>query len=336
MTTPIPNTTYTSSKPLANNVIRTVFEIQKDAKTNDEQLDAVGIQLKHLLRNDFNNDRIKNATDIEDYMKKVSKSLYPKNEETIKNIYRYSEKGDEPCINDLNVNYNLTEKYLQAFKTKMMNECETLIQEVNVKQIKLKNIEKQKIEHTIIAIINNEKETKIETEHLNKISTLPDEIIRLIASFTITNDMRLKLIKSKYDSILKDILMKMNVQTLNKCIEQCRIMNNKVFKNINKITNGKLENLFKEYQFSTYKRVDYSTRKTIKITDLITELFDKYKLINLLQNMLNNHYRNTQNYLKHNLINCYHTCIYISKKCIENSVKARVNRKQNKLNQQPN
>jgi hypothetical protein len=327
--------TYTGSKPLTNNVIRTVFDIEKYAKTNDEQLNDVGIQLKRLLRNDYNNVRIKNATDIEDYMLIVSKSLYPTNEETVKNIYRYSEKGDEPCINDLKVNYKLTENYLQAFKIKMMNECDKLINEAKVKQVKLTKMENKKIEDTIVVINKNEKDTKIETEYLNRISILPDEIIQLIGSFTLTNDMRLKLIKSKYDSILNNIMMKLNVQNLNKFMQQYVKLNNKLFIKISKSTSGKLDDLMKEYNFSRYKCIiDYSARKTTKITNFITELEDKYKFIYLLQNMMNNKYKHTDNYLKEHLIHCYHTCIYISNKLIENSVKKRNVRKQNKLTQQ--
>jgi len=325
--------TYTGSKPLVNNVIRTVFEIEKDAKTNDEDLNSVGIQLKRLLRNDYNNIRIKNATDIEDYMLMVSKSLYPTNEKTIKNIYTYSENGNEPCINDLKVNYKLTTEYLQAFKTKMMNECDKLIHEAKVKQVKLKKMENKKIEDTIAVINKSESETKIETDCLYKISTLPDEIIGLIGSFTLTNDIRLKLLKSKYDSILNNIMMKLNVKTLNKFIEQYVKMNNGLFQKIDEITNGNLDDLFKEYQFSRYKRIHYSTRKSRKITNIITELEDKYKFIYLLQNMTNSRYINTQNYFKDHLIHCYQTCIYISNKSIENSVKKRNIRKQTKATQ---
>jgi hypothetical protein len=215
----------------------------------------------------------------------------------------------------------------------MMNECDKLIHEAKVKQVKLKKMENKKIEDTIAVINKSESETKIETDCLYKISTLPDEIIGLIGSFTLTNDIRLKLLKSKYDSILNNIMMKLNVKTLNKFIEQYVKMNNGLFQKIDKITNGNLDDLFKEYQFSRYKRIDYSTRKSRKITKIITELEDKYKFIYLLQNMTNSRYINTQNYFKDHLIHCYQTCIYISNKSIENSVKKRNIRKQSNATQ---
>jgi hypothetical protein len=311
--------------------------------TPKRELNAIGIQLKHLLRNDTNNCRIKHAVDIEDYMKNVSRSLYPTNEKTIKQIYKHSEKHDERLITDLGVNYTLTEEYLQAFKKKMMDECDKLIHEVKVKKNKLKIMETAKINSTITLINNDERDKKIETECLKKISTLPDEIIRLISSFVLTNEVRLILIKTKYDNTLNNIMMKMNRGTLIRCIQQYVKNNNKLFKSIdcNGSKDGTLDNILKEYHFSRYRGdLDYSRRKTEQITKFITELEEMDKFIKLLQNIMDNRYKSnneTIDYLKQRLIRNYHTCIYISNKSIENAKNKRITRKETmQINQTTN
>ena len=67
--------------------------------------------------------------------------------------------------------------------------------------------------------------------------------------------------------------MKMNRETLIRCIQQYDKNNNKLFKSIdcNGSKNGTLDNILKEYHFSRYRGdLDYSRRKTQQNTKFIT------------------------------------------------------------------
>jgi len=304
---------------------------------NDEIINEKGIQLKKLLGNHYNIVRIKNSKDIADYMTTISKSLYPSNENTIMNIYKYSMNEDESMINDLSFNYKLVEEYITAVKNKLITECNTILNDLQNKKEKLEMIKYNKIENTIAAIKKNDKDTKIEIDTLVRINQLPSEIKNLVSEYAMTNDLKIILFKSKYDDMgVHNIMMKMNMKYLNNCLKQ-NVLNKKILYNkIHKLTNDRLNDLFEEYNFTRYNCIDYTNPKTVKIATFLKELDDMYNLICMLNTMMNNKYRKTQHYFKEYLLKCYHNCLYISNKSIENSITKRKNNKLQKQNKNNN
>jgi hypothetical protein len=278
----------------------------------------------------MNNTRIKDSNDIDDFIKITQRSLYRSDEDTMINIYNHSDDNDnnESSINDLNLNYSLTEQYLHTFKSVMNNEVNKLIKNLLIKKEKLKEIEEKKFQNKIVKIQQNYKETKIETEYLTKISILPTDIIRLIESYMLTPEIRLILIKQKYDNDMFNIINKMNVKTLNTIIRNPSNERRRIYTYLRMQEPIQyFKELINEYNIrDNYIRI--SIKKPFKIKHIIDNMNNHYNLLKLLQNT--NKYNNVCREITTYLIKCYNTCIYVSNRSVENSLNKRKERKLNR------
>jgi hypothetical protein len=313
-----------------NNSIIKIMESEKE-EFKKSLLNKTGIKLTNLLRSDMNSIRIKNSSDIEDFIKLTQRSLYPSYEKTKIDIYNFTDNNDS-IISDLSLNYDLTEKYLHTFKSVMNNELNKIFKNVVIKKMKLKKIEEQKFQKKIETIKQNDKETKIERECLNKISILPNDIIRLIESYTLTPRLRLILIKQKYDNVMFNIIKKMNVKELNKFINKTHDMRKRIY--IYLCHNERSKNmteLLKEYDIFGNFFISTSITKTLKIKKILDNMDNHYKFLTLLQNM--NKYSEICEKIIEHLIKCYNTYIYISNRTTEQNI---IKRNQQKLNRQSN
>lgn len=313
-----------------NNSIIKIMDTEKE-ELKKSLLNKTGIKLKNLLLTDMNNTRIKDSNDIDDFIKITQRSLYRSDEETMINIYNHSDYNDnnEISIHDLNQNYSLIEKYLHNFKCVMNNEVNKLIKNVLIKQEKLKEIEEKKIQNKIVKIQQNYKETKIETEYLIKISILPTDIIRLIESYILTPEIRLILIKQKYDNKLFNIINKMNVKALNTFIRDPGNVRRRMYTYLRmQEPRQYFYELINEYNTrDNYIRI--SIKKPFKIKSIIDNMNNYYKLLILLQNT--NKYNNVCREITTYLIKCYNTCIYVSNRKTEQNI-IKINER--KLNRQ--
>jgi len=312
-----------------NNSIIKIMDTEKE-ELKKSLLNKTGIKLTNLLRADMNSIRIKGSSDIDDFIKLTQRSLYPSIEETKINIYKFTDDNDR-IINDLSLNYSLNEKYLHTFKTVMNNELNKIIKNLVIKQVKLKEIEEKKFQNKIETIIQNDKDTKIETEYLHKISTLPTDIIRLIESFMLTPSLRLILIKQKYDNEMFNIINKMNAKTLNTFINRPGNIRRRlhIYLQKQKFPTKYAYELIKEYNIGDYYHINTSNKKSIKIKNIIDEMNNKHNLLKLLQNM--NKYSELCEKITEHLIQCYNTYIYVSIRTTEKNI---IKRNEEKLNRQ--
>ena len=322
------NNTFTWSY---NNSIIKIMDTEKE-ELKKSLLNKTGIKLTNLLRADMNSIKIKNSSDIEDFIKVTQRSLYQSYEKTKIDIYNFTDDNDS-IINDLTLNYKLNEKYLHTFKTVMNNELNKIIKNLVIKQEKLKEIEEKKFQKKIETIIQNDKDTKIETEYLNKISILPNDIIRLIESYMLTPNMKLLLIKQKYDNEMFNIIKKMNVKELNKFINKTHNMRKKIYIYLcHNEPSKNIPELLKEYDIFGNFFISTSINKTIKIKKILDNMDNHYKLLTLLQNM--NKYSEICEKIIEHLIKCYNTYIYASNRANERNIlknnQEKVNRQNNK------
>jgi len=313
-----------------NNSIIKIMNTEKE-ELKKSLLNKTGVKIKNLLRADMNSIRIKGSNDIDDFIKLTQRSLYPSIEQTKINIYKFTDDNDS-IINDLRLNYSLNEKYLHTFKSVMNNELNKIIKNLVIKQEKLKEIEEQKFQNKIETIKQNDKETKIERECLNKISILPNDIIRLIESYMLRPNMRLLLIKQKYDNEMFNIIKKMNVKELNKFINKTHNMRKSIYiylchqQPIKNITE-----LLKEYDIFCNFFISSSIKKSLKIKNILDNMNNHYKFLTFLQNM--NKYSEICEKIIEHLIKCYNTYIYASNRANERNISKN---NQEKLNRQNN
>jgi len=284
-------------------------------------LSKTTLHLSNLLRNDMRVGRIKHFLDIETFIKPIPRSLYPRNEHSILDIYKYSSKDNQSDINDLITNYHLAADYLLTFKEIVDNECNKLIKNALEKQEKIQVMQKMKIKNKYLRKKTSEKETQIENDCLKRIMFLPEDVIQLISSYAITPTIRIELIKSKYDNVLFDNLNKMNLKMLNIFLKKYIEMNKKCRRDLSRKfinqDNTHILDLLDEYNITLSDKVDYSLKKTLKINYIIDGLKDKYDAIELLFNMKK---IKIPNHLLKNLIHCYHSCLYVSNKVAEQKV----------------
>ena len=313
-----------------NNSIIKIMDTEKE-ELKKSLLNKTGVKIKNLLRADMNSIRIKGSNDIDDFIKLTQRSLYPSYERTKIDIYNFTDDNDS-IINDLSLNYSLNEKYLHTFKTVMNNELNKIIKNLVIKQEKIKEIEEQKFQNKIETIKQNDKDTKIEREFLNKISILPNDIICLIESYMLTPKMRLLLIKQKYDNEMFNIIKKMNVKELNKFINKTHNMRKSIYiylchqQPIKNITE-----LLKEYDIFGNFFISSSINKTLKIKNILDNMNNHYKFLTLLQNM--NKYSEICEKIIEHLIKCYNTYIYVSNRANERNI---LKNNEQKLNRQNN
>ena len=312
-----------------------IMDIQKE-ELRKKQLDKTGLKLKHLLITDMNGKRIKCSKDIEDFIKITQMSLYPSDEETMIDIYNFSNDNDnnDSIINDLKQNYYLTEKYLLTFKSIMNNEVNKLIKNLVIKKETLNEVEEKKLNNKIVKIKQNDKDTKLEGEILNRVSILPSDIINLIRGFVLTHEIRLLLIKQKYDNDIFNIINKMNATVLNKFINRPGNVRRDINRYLTQQSQSKyFSELIKEYNIRGHLYINLSLKKPIKIKYLIDEMNNKYNLFKLLNNM--NKYNDVCNKIIEHLIKCYNTYIYISNRTTElNNIKLNEKKQSRKLNLQ--
>jgi len=313
-----------------NNSIIKIMDTEKE-ELKKSLLNKTGIKLKKLLFTDMNSIRIKDSSDIDDFIKITQRALYRSDEDTMINIYNHSDdnENNESNINDLNQNYSLIEKYLHNFKSVMNNEVNKIIKNLLIKQEKLKELEEKKFQNKIVKIQQNYKETKIETEYLNKISILPTDIIRLIESYMLTPEIRLILIKQKYDNEMFNIINKMNVKTLNTIIRNPSNERRRIYTYLRiQEPIQYFKDLIYEYNIrESYVRI--SIKKPFKIKHIIDNMNNHYNLLKLLQNT--NKYNNVCREITIYLIKCYNTYIYVSNRKIEQNI-IKINER--KLNRQ--
>jgi hypothetical protein len=293
-----------------------IMDTQKE-EARKTFLDKTGLKLKKLLFTDMNTTRIKDSKDIDCFIRITKRSLYPSNEESVLNIYKYSNDDDNTNnkINDLKENYNLTEKYLLAFKSVMNNELNKLLQEVNTKQETLKEMEEMKFQKKIKKILQQDKDTKTEAECLKRISMLPNDIIMLIESYALTPELRLTLIKQKYDTDMFNILNKMNVKSLNTFINQSNNIRTRKYTYLCiQQPMDYFDTLLTEFNIKN-NRVCVLGKKSSKIKSIVDDLSNYYNLLELLKNT--NKYSNVCRNITQNLIQTYNTYIYISNRTIE-------------------
>jgi len=325
----INNGNNTFTWPYNNSIIK-IMDTEKE-QLGKSLLNKTGTKLTNLLRSDMNSIRIKNSSDIEDFLKLTQRSLYPSYEKTKIDIYKFTNENDS-IINDLSLNYSLNEKYLHTFKCVMNNELNKIIKNLVIKQEKLKEIEETKFQNKIETIKQNDKDTKIERECLNKISILPNDIIRLIESYMLTPELRLILIKQKYDNVMFNIIKKMNVKELNKFINKTHHMRKRIYIYLcHNEPSKNITELLKEYDIFGNFFISTSITKTSKIKKILDNMDNHYKFLTLLQNI--NKYSEICEKIRVHLIQCYNTYVYLSNRTTEKNI---IKRNEQKLNRQTN
>jgi hypothetical protein len=243
-----------------NLLLQTDTSTTEENKKSTSEIFTEQTRVLKLIHNNNSVGRIRDMNDIKSYFNDICKAILPVNDnaKNLKVLHNYEDDTDEI---HLLCCYNQSILYLNSLK----EHCDNLINNATINmQDKMNTVRRNiNIRNDLIKTkkIEDEKNTIIEKQALANISKMPDDIIRLIAGYAITTNIKYILYNSidynnlfsLLNSMKADVLRQLVNKILHKNGTLLRKMNRIEYNNMNKCGDLSIINRYKQFARSTSK-----------------------------------------------------------------------------------
>jgi hypothetical protein len=162
------------------------------------------------------------------------KNLFPAADSAAINSILYNDGDDTSMINDLHQGYDLSIAYVDQYMRLARLECAKIKRQLQTKKLSLNRIVEEKRKALEDEAQYNAGAEEREQQVLVRIQKLPDDLIRLIAEYAYTPDIRSLILELKYD--FSDLLpkLKITVKQMRALYYRFKQVNQPIAKGLNK------------------------------------------------------------------------------------------------------
>ena len=162
------------------------------------------------------------------------KNLFPAADSAAINSIIYNDGDDTSMINDLHQGYDLSIAYVDQYMRLARLECAKIKRQLQTKKLSLNRIVEEKRKALEDEAKYNAGAEERERQVLIRIQKMPDDIIRVIAEYAYTPDIRSLILELKYD--FSDLLpkLKITVKQMRALYYRFKQVNQPIAKGLNK------------------------------------------------------------------------------------------------------
>ena len=222
-----------------NLLINPHTSIREENKKTPTEIFVENTRILKLIHNNNSVGRIRDNTDIISYFNDICKAIIPVNDnaKNLKVLRNYEDDTDEV---HLLCCYNQSILYLNSLK----EQCDNLINSATINMQDKINTVRSNINTRNNFLktkkIEDEKNTIIEKQALANISKMPDDIIRLIADYAFTPNIKYILYNSLDYNNLPNLFKSMKTDVVRQLINKILNKNCKFLRKINRIEYNKM------------------------------------------------------------------------------------------------